>query len=180
MVPAISMDYGDHRALSSTGRASTHPALNCPAATRERWAGRFSRRDDNGDRGDPRKYGNKYDPAIAWMLLWAACMGYPGPAAGGKSSVWDRWMNLDELLASLNNAAQADLSACPSTRTTTLPPSRGTEKPGRLPDVYDGLWLVCGSLRITRLTHNAHAMSRPLAVRGAVASEVFRYAMAGS
>jgi hypothetical protein len=26
------------------------------------------------------KYGDKYDPAIACMLLWAACMGYiPSP-----------------------------------------------------------------------------------------------------
>ena len=83
--PAISMDYGDHRALSSTGRASTHPASIAQQRLANAGPAGFLAAMTTEIAEIRAKYGNKYDPAIAWMLLWAACMGYiPGPAAGGK------------------------------------------------------------------------------------------------
>lgn len=83
--PAISMDYGDHRALSSTGRASTHPASIAQQRLANAGPAGFLAAMTTEIAEIRAKFGNKYDPAIAWMLLWAACMGYiPGPAAGGK------------------------------------------------------------------------------------------------
>jgi hypothetical protein len=74
--PAISMDYKDHRALSSTGRQSTHPtsiaqktlAQSGPAGLLAAMLTEITE--------IRAKFGDKYDPAIAWMLLYAACMGY--------------------------------------------------------------------------------------------------------
>jgi hypothetical protein len=81
--PAISMDYADHRALSSTGRTTADP---------------FSQAQEKLAKSGPTgflaammtevveirgKFGDKYDPAIAWMFLWAACMGYI-PSPGSK------------------------------------------------------------------------------------------------
>jgi hypothetical protein len=83
--PAISMDYGDHRALSSTGRASTHPASLAQQRLANAGPAGFLAAMTTEIAEIRSKFGNKYDPAIAWMLLWAACMGYiPGPAAGSK------------------------------------------------------------------------------------------------
>lgn len=81
--PALSMDYADHRGLSSTGRSRAHPA----SIAQERLA-------KSGPAGFlaammteiveiQQKYPGKYDAGIAWMMLWAACMGYI-PAPGGK------------------------------------------------------------------------------------------------
>jgi hypothetical protein len=81
--PAISMDYGDHRALSSTGRLSTHPASIAQRQLAHSGPAGFLAAMLTEVAEIRTKFGNKYDPAIAWMMLWAACMGYiPSPTAG--------------------------------------------------------------------------------------------------
>lgn len=78
--PAISMDYSDHRGLNSTGRASTHPDSVRQAALANSGPAGFLAAlmvEIDEIRG---KHGNKYDAAIAWSMLYAACMGYiPSP-----------------------------------------------------------------------------------------------------
>ena len=78
--PSVSMDYADHRAMASTGRATTHPVSVAQGnLARSGPAGFFAAM--LTEITEIRvKFGDKYDPAIAWMLLYAACMGYiPSP-----------------------------------------------------------------------------------------------------
>ena len=78
--PSISMDYADHRALNSTGRLSTNEiSVMQKGLANSGPAGFFAAMAT--EIVDIRsRFGDKYDPAIAWMLLWAACMGYvPSP-----------------------------------------------------------------------------------------------------
>lgn len=74
--PAISMDYADHRALSSTGRLSTHPDSIAQAALAGSGPPGFLAAMTVEIAEIRKNHGNKYDAAIGWMLLYAACMGY--------------------------------------------------------------------------------------------------------
>ena len=78
--PSISMDYRDHRGMSSTGRSTMHPTSIAQANMAKSGPAGFLGAMMMEIAEIRAKHGNKYDPAIAWMLLWAACMGYiPGP-----------------------------------------------------------------------------------------------------
>jgi hypothetical protein len=79
--PAISMDYADHRALSSTSRKASHPAAVAQAKLAKSGPAGFLSVMLAEIAEIRQQYGNKYDAAIAWTMLYAACMGYiPGPA----------------------------------------------------------------------------------------------------
>ena len=83
--PSISMDYADHRALNSTGRTLADPFSQAEAALAKSGPLGFLAAMGTEIADIRKRFGDKYDPAIAWMLLWAACMGYiPGPSAGSK------------------------------------------------------------------------------------------------
>ena len=78
--PSISMDYADHRALSSTGRSSSHPMSIAQGNLAKSGPAGFLAAMMTEITEIRSRFGNKYDPAIAWMILYAACMGYiPGP-----------------------------------------------------------------------------------------------------
>lgn len=81
--PAISMDYADHRGLSSTGRSRAHPASIAQEKLAKSGPAGFLAAMMVEIAEIRKKHPGKYEPAIAWMLLWAACMGYI-PAPGGK------------------------------------------------------------------------------------------------
>lgn len=81
--PSISMDYADHRSLPSTGRSTVSPASQALARLANSGPAGYLAAMTTEIADIRSKFGNKYDPAIAWMLLWAACMGYiPGPGKG--------------------------------------------------------------------------------------------------
>jgi hypothetical protein len=83
--PAVSMDYADHRAMSSTGRTTADPFSQAQAALAKSGPAGFLAAMMTEIAEIRLRYKDKYDPAIAWMLLWAACMGYiPGPGGGSK------------------------------------------------------------------------------------------------
>ena len=78
--PAISMDYSDHRGLNSTGRLSTHPVSIAQKQLANSGPAGFLAAMMTEVQDIRKKHGDKYDAAIAWMLLYAACMGYiPSP-----------------------------------------------------------------------------------------------------
>ncbi len=78
--PAISMDYADHRGLNSTGRLSTHPASIAQKQMAHSGPAGFLGAMMIEINEIRQNHGNKYDAAITWMLLYAACMGYiPSP-----------------------------------------------------------------------------------------------------
>jgi hypothetical protein len=78
--PAISMDYADHRAMSSTGRATLDPVSIAQGKLAQSGPVGFLAAMMTEIVEVRSRYGDKYDPAIAWMLLYAACMGFiPGP-----------------------------------------------------------------------------------------------------
>jgi hypothetical protein len=83
--PAISMDYADHRKLSSTGRRATDPQSITQAALAKSGSAGYLAAMMLEVTEIKKNHGNKYDLAITWMLLWAACKGYiPSPSSGGK------------------------------------------------------------------------------------------------
>jgi hypothetical protein len=83
--PAISMDYADHRGLSSTGRRSTDAVSIAQDKLAKSGPAGFLLAMGTEIAEIRLKHGDKYDPAIAWMLLWAACMGYiPNPLSGKR------------------------------------------------------------------------------------------------
>jgi hypothetical protein len=83
--PAVSMDYADHRSMSSTSRRTTDPVSIAQGKLAKSGPAGFLAAMSTEIIEMRSKFGNKYDPAIAWMLLWAACMGYiPGPATKKK------------------------------------------------------------------------------------------------
>lgn len=78
--PALSMDYRDHRALSSTGRKTSDVASIAQAKLAKSGPGGFLIAMMAEIDEIQQKFPGKYDAGIAWMLLWAACMGYiPSP-----------------------------------------------------------------------------------------------------
>ncbi|MEZ4298798.1 MAG: hypothetical protein R3B70_27860 [Polyangiaceae bacterium] len=74
--PAISMDYADHRALSSTGRPSAHPASMAAAAAVRSGPAGFAAVMAAEIAEIEQKFPGKYEAAIVFMLLYAHCMGY--------------------------------------------------------------------------------------------------------
>lgn len=74
--PAISMDYADHRGLSSTGRATTHPDSIAQATMANGGPAGFFSAMMMEIVEIRQKHGDKYDLAILAMLAYAACMGY--------------------------------------------------------------------------------------------------------
>jgi hypothetical protein len=82
--PAISMDYNDHRGLSSTGRRTTDPTSIVQEKLAKSGPAGFLLSMGTEIAEIRLKHGDKYDAAIAWMLLWSACMGYIPSPLGGK------------------------------------------------------------------------------------------------
>jgi len=74
--PAISMDFPDHRALSSTGRPTTHPDSILQAGSANGGPAGFLAAMMMEIYEIRKNHGDKYDLAIVWMLRYAACMGY--------------------------------------------------------------------------------------------------------
>ncbi|WP_156371955.1 hypothetical protein [Acidovorax sp. Leaf78] len=77
--PAISMDYEDHRALNSTGRRLNSAASKAQERLAHSGPKGFAAAilEEINDIQKVNKDG-KYNAAIEWMLLYAACMGYIG------------------------------------------------------------------------------------------------------
>jgi hypothetical protein len=74
------MDYNDHRGLSSTGRRTTDPTSIAQEKLAKSGPAGFLLSMGTEIAEIRLKHGDKYDAAIAWMLLWSACMGYiPSP-----------------------------------------------------------------------------------------------------
>lgn len=85
--PAISMDYNDHRKLSSTSRMKSHPVSIAQQKLANSGSVGFLAAmmveiTEIRSIADP---SDKYDAAIFWMLLWAACMGYIPNPTGSKA-----------------------------------------------------------------------------------------------
>jgi len=78
--PSISMDYKHHRSLSSTGRSTSHPVSIAQGNLARSGPAGFLAAMMTEIVEIRQNFGNKYDPAITWMLLYAACMGFiPSP-----------------------------------------------------------------------------------------------------
>lgn len=70
------MDYADHRALSSTSRQTSHPTSIAQRNLANSGPAGFFAAMMTEIVEVRAKFGDKYDPAIGWMLLYAKCMGF--------------------------------------------------------------------------------------------------------